>query len=193
MRRIIVVLRVVIALVGLIGLSRESLGTTAQGTTPTNLVEHPIVGAWLIMNANAPQNPSPTIFAADGTVTLADLPSIRDPDLGVVFASTGIGVWEPTGERSAHVSFVQVNSDAKGTYLGTLTLDAYPEVSEDGQTWTDPGTQVHVTVRDASNAIVMEAGGGNGADPITPPVHATRMQVGNPGFPAGEASATPAI
>ena len=111
------------------------------------------------------------------------MPTAHDPDLGVVFLSTAVGVWEPTGERSAHVTFVQVNSDANGTYLGTVTVDGYPEVSADGQSWTDAGTQVHVTVRDASNAIVMEAGGGNGAEPITAPVHAFRMKVGDPGFP----------
>ena len=182
MRRLAIVVSVV--LIGLFTNGRLVPSTTAQ-----DLAKHPIVGAWLIMNANAPQNPSPTIFAADGTVTLADLPSILDPDLGVVFASTGVGVWEPTGERSAHLTFVQVNSDAKGTYLGTLTVDGYPEVSADGQSWTDAGTQVHVTVRDAHNAIIMEAGGGNGAEPITAPVHAFRMQVGNPGFPEGTPAA----
>jgi hypothetical protein len=183
MRRIIM-LSVVLILVGLSGLSRESLGTTAQEATPTNLAEHPIVGAWLIMNANEPQTPSTAIFAADGTVTLADVPSTHDPDLGVVFLSTAIGVWEPTGERSAHVTFVQMNSDATGAYLGTLTVDGYPEVSADGQSWTDEGTQVHVTLRDASNAIVMQAGG-PGEEPVTSPVHAFRMRVGNPGFPEG--------
>jgi len=180
MRRLTVVVSVIIVLIGLFTNGRLMTGTAAQ-----DLAEHPIVGAWLIMNANPPQSPSPTIFAADGTVTLADLPSSLDPDLGVVFLSTGVGVWEPTGERSAHVTFVQVNSDANGTYLGTVTVDGYPEVSADGQSWTDEGTQVHVTVRDAHNAIIMEAGGSEGEAPITPPVHAFRMQVGNPGFPEG--------
>ncbi len=185
MRRILIVLSVVIALVGLIGGSRGHLETAAQEATPTTLANHPIVGAWLTLSANDPQNPRPTIYSADGTVMITDVPSTLDPDLGVVLLSPAIGVWEPTGERSVHATLVDVHSDTDGTYLGTLTLDVYPEVSADGQTFTDDGTRVHVTVRDASNAIVMEAGGGNGADPIMTPVHATRMHVGNPGFPEG--------
>ena len=123
------------------------------------------------------------IFSADGTFSATGVPSYVDPQRGVVFGSPAMGVWEPTGERSLHVTWVQVLSDGNGTYLGTFTLDGYPEVSADGQSWDDEGTRVHFTIRDASNAVVMEVGGGNGAEPATPPVHAIRMQVGNPGFP----------
>ena len=100
------------------------------------------------------------IFSADGTFSATGVPSYVDPQRGVVFGGSAMGVWEPTGERSIHVTWVQVLSDLNGTYLGTFTLDGYPEVSADGQTWDDEGTQVHFTIRDASNAIVMEAGGG---------------------------------
>src|SRR5215204_5505512 len=138
---------------------------TAQEATPSALASHPIVGAWMIMNPGNPPNASPAIFSADGTFSAAGAPSAIDPQRGVVLGSPVIGVWEPTGERSVHVTWVQVLSDGNGTYLGTFTLDGYPEVSADGLSWDDPGTQVHFTIRDASNAIV--------------------MQVGNPGFPEG--------
>jgi len=187
MRRIIM-LSVVIALVGLTGVGRGSLAI-AQVATPSAMASHPIVGAWMIMNPGTPPNASPAIFSADGTFSAAGAPSAIDPQRGVVLGSPVIGVWEPTGERSVHVTWVQALSDLNGTYLGTFTLDGYPEVSADGQSWDDPGTQVHFTIRDASNAIVMEAGGGNGAEPATPPVHAIRMQVGKPGLPEGTPTA----
>jgi hypothetical protein len=176
------------AVAAAVGLSHVDR-TAAQEATLTILADHPIVGAWLLMNPGDPPSPSPMIFSADGTFSATGVPSYIDPQRGVVFGSSTMGVWEPTGERSVHVTWVQVLSDGNGTYLGTFTLDGYPEVSADGQSWDDEGTQVHFTIRDASNAIVMEAGGGNGAEPATPPVHAIRMQVGNPGFPEGTPAA----
>ena len=183
MRRLAVLVSVVVVLVGLLAYRGIPAGTAAQDATPTPLAAHPIVGAWLLMNPGNPPSPSPMIFSADGTFSATGVPSYVDPQRGVVFGSSAMGVWEPTGERSIHVTWVQVLSDGNGTYLGTFTLDGYPQVRADGQSWDDEGTQVHFTIRDASNAIVMEAGGGNGAEPATPPVHAIRMRVGHPGFP----------
>ena len=136
--------------------------TTAQEATPSAIAHHPIVGAWLVMNPSDPLNARPAIFAADGTMTVAYVPSYTDPERGVVLQGTAIGVWEPTGERSVHLTYVQALSDLNGIYLGTRTRDAYPEVSDDGQSFRDDGTQVHITVRDAANTIVNEAGGGWG-------------------------------
>jgi hypothetical protein len=146
------------------------------------MANHPIVGAWLVMNPSGPLNIRPAIFAADGTLTVGYVPSHTDPDRGVVLQGTAIGVWEPTGERSVHLTYVQALSDVNGTYLGTLTRDAYPDVSDDGQSFRDDGTQVHITVRDAINTIVQEAGRGS-VEAATRQVHARRMQVGYPGFP----------
>jgi hypothetical protein len=166
---------------------------TAEEVKPSAMANHPIVGAWLVMNPSEPPNASPAIFAADGTLTVAYVPtSYLQPERGVVLQGTAIGVWEPSGERGVHLTYVQALSDLDGTYLGTFTLDAYPEVSDDGQSFLDDGTQVHFTFRDATNTIVQEAGGGGGAEAATPQVHALRMQVGNPGFPEGvPAASTP--
>jgi len=152
------------------------------------MANHPIVGAWLVMDPGDPPNTRPAIFAADGTLTVAYVPGYTDPERGVALQGTAIGVWEPTGERSVHLTFVQAISDMNGTYLGTLTRDANPEVSEDGQSFRDDGTQVHITFRDAANTIVSEAIGG-GAEAATRQVHAYRMQAGNPGFPEVTAAA----
>ena len=167
-------------LTGALAISRT---TTAQEATPSAMANHPIVGAWLVMDPSDPLNTRPAIFAADGTMTIGYVPaSYREPERGVVLQGTAIGVWEPTGERSVHLTYVQALSDLNGAYLGTLTRDAYPEVSDDGQSFRDDGTQVHITVRDAANTIVNEASGGS-VEAATRQVHAIRMQVGNPGFP----------
>jgi hypothetical protein len=166
------------ALTGALAVGRASM---AQEATPSARANHPIIGAWLVMNPSDPLNARPAIFAADGTMTVAYVPSYADPERGVVLQGPAIGVWEPTGERGVHLTYLQALSDLNGTYLGTLTRDAYPEVSDDGQSFRDDGTQVHITFRDAANTIVNEAAGG-GAEAATRQVHAIRMQVGNPGF-----------
>ncbi len=167
------------ALTGALAVSRTA---TAQEPSPSAMVNHPIVGAWLVMNPSDPLNTRPAIFAADGTMTVGYVPSYTDPERGVILQGPALGVWEPTGERGVHMTYVQALSNLNGTYLGTRTRDAYPEVSEDGQSFRDDGTQVHITVRDAANTIVQEAGGGGGAEAATRQVHALRMLVGNPGF-----------
>ncbi|MDQ3640050.1 MAG: hypothetical protein M3450_00950 [Actinomycetota bacterium] len=180
-RRSVLLAAVSGALTGALAVRRT---TTAQEATPSARANHPIIGAWLVMNPSDPLNSRPAIFAADGTLTVAYVPSYTDPERGVVLQGPAIGVWEPTGERSVHLTYVQTLSDLNGTYLGTLTRDANPEVSEDGQSFRDDGTRVHITVRDAANTIVTEASGG-GAEAATRQVHAIRMLVGNPGFPEG--------
>jgi hypothetical protein len=180
-RRSVLLAAVSGALTGALAASRP---ITAQEATPSVRANHPIVGAWLVMNPSDPLNTRPAIFAADGTMSVGYVPSYADPARGVVLQGTAIGVWEPSGERSVHLTYVQALSDLNGTYLGTLTRDAYPEVSEDGQSFRDDGTQVHITFRDAANTIVSETGGGD-AEAATRQVHALRMQVGNPGFPEG--------
>ncbi len=146
----------------------------------------------MVMSPSEPLNARPAIFAADGTLMIAYVPSYTDPERGVVLQGPAIGAWEPTGERGVHLTYVQALSDLNGTYLGTLTRDAHPEVSEDGQTFFDDGTQVQITFRDATNTIVKESGGEDIAEVATLQVHATRMQVGNPGFPeAAPVAGTP--
>lgn len=178
-RRSVLISAVSGALTGALAASRT---TTAQEATPSARANHPIVGAWLVMDPSDPLNARPAIFAADGTMMVGYVPSYTDPERGVVLQGTAIGVWEPTGERSVHLTYVQALADVNGTYLGTRTRDAYPEVSDDGQSFRDDGTQVRITVRDAANTIVNEASGG-GAEAASRQVHAIRMQVGNPGFP----------
>jgi hypothetical protein len=163
----------------------------AQGAP--DLADHPLTGTWLAMaNPPVPEDPqfaAPSLFAADGTVLLL-FPATQRGPRGPVFQSAYVGVWEPDGERRGHFTAVQSLSDGEGTFLGTVTVDGFPEVSEDGQTFVDDGSQVTVTMRDAAGAIVNQIA--PTGQPAGRPVTAMRMGVGAPGFPepAG-AAATP--
>jgi len=135
---------------------------------------------------DAPQVAAPSLFGTDGTVLLM-LPLTQVDRQGVVFNSAAVGTWEPDSDRRGHFTAVQVLSDSAGTFLGTTTIDGYPEVSEDGQTFVDDGSKVIVTIRDATGAIVnqiMPTG-----QPAGRPVTGMRMGVGVPGFP--EETSTP--
>jgi hypothetical protein len=173
------------AALGGIGAAAAALGlghldrATAQDATPTPLATHPLAGTWLAMTVGGL---SPSIFAPDGSVVLEWAVSYVDPafpDLDVVFNTPGIGTWEPLDERNAHFTVVAVLSDAKGTYLGTATVEGHPLVSPDGQTFNDLEPETRVTLRDAANQILSDQSG------IVPGVTATRMSPNSVIFPEG--------
>jgi hypothetical protein len=108
---------------------------------------------------------------------------------GAFFNAPVMGVWEPDSERRGHFTAIQLMSAADGTFLGSITIDGYPEVSADGQSFIDDGSRVMVTIRDASGAIIDQVV--PTGQPAGRPVTAVRMGVGMPGFPGGESAATP--
>jgi hypothetical protein len=179
-RRIVCVLSVVIAIMGLIGVGQGSLGAGALEATPTDLSGHPMVGTWM---AETPGGLALATFAADGSVVMALQPTQRGP-LGVSAVSTEVGTWEPVSAQGIHFTAVQILSNANGQFLGTITIDGYPVASADGQTLLDTGTPGSVTIRDAAHQVVQVV-----TNP--PPVTGVRMAVGAPGFPE-ETTATPA-
>ena len=147
------------------------------------MANHPIVGAWMVTTP-ASGRPWPCFFA-DG-INIQGLPATQAGPLGVTFVGPQIGTWEPIDERSVHFTGVQLHSDANGTLVGTVTIDGYPTVSEDGQTLLDDNPESGPTIRDAAGTIVDVLRGG-------PPVTGVRMGVGSPGFPeASPAAGTPA-
>jgi hypothetical protein len=113
---------------------------------------YPIVGAWLSI---APPPPGPSIFAADGTVSIAFAPNYVDPTLGLLFQGSMLGSWEPSSERGIRFTAIQALTDPEGRFVGTLTLEGHPVVSEDGQTFTDTA-EARGIVRDATNTIVSD-------------------------------------
>jgi hypothetical protein len=170
------------AAVAALGLSSRVGYAAAQETSPDTLANHPIVGVW---NVSTPSGPSLAIFFADGS-NIQRLPATQAGPQGVTFVGPQVGAWEPTGPRSIHFTGVQLHSDANGVFTGTVTIDGYPEVSEDGQTLVDDQSQVPITIRDAAGVIVQEVPGAG-----APPVTGIRMGVGAPGFPQNPGAATP--
>jgi len=169
---------------GGLGLAMTVRGASAQDATAEAMADHPIVGVW---NAMTPGGPSLATFLADGSATFANPSTAADPARGVVYQSASVGTWEPTGPRGVHFTASLVITDANGVHLGYETNDAYPVVSEDGQTLLDDQSQGKVTIRDAAGATVQEF-----ATAGAPPVTGIRMGVGAPGFPAvTSTSATP--
>ena len=101
MRRFVISLSIIVVLLfGLV--AAMGGGATAEEATPDttammSMATHPLVGAW--QWSNNPGDPMASftyaIFHDDGTYTE------YDPNIGV-----GIGVWRPTGERTADLTIV---------------------------------------------------------------------------------------
>jgi hypothetical protein len=87
---------VVLLLSSVVILSRPS--TSAQEVTPSGMAAHPVVGLWRFTNEVGDATfPSLGIFHADGTY-VEDYPDE---------SSFSLGLWRPTGERSAEVTVYQ--------------------------------------------------------------------------------------
>jgi hypothetical protein len=162
----------------------------ARAAQTMSTADHPLTGMWLAManpaRAEDPKFPAPSLFAADGTVILGFVPAEIGMDANVQFPGSPMGVWEPYDERTGHFTAVQAIADMTGKLVGSVTIDGHPHVSEDGATFVDDGSLVTVTIRDAAGAVVVVVPPGTPGRPIT----ATKMLVGNAGFP-GEDDATP--
>ena len=179
MRRLLTLLGVLVVFVG----SSLAVGPVlaAASVAPDDLSQHPLVGTWLAMaNPPRPGDPlvaAPAVFTADGTVSLV-FPLSQIGLAGIEFTTAGVGTWEAVDHRQGHFTAIEVISDANGVFTGTVTIDGFPTVSEDGQTFLDDGSQAVITIRDASGKVLNVIGDN---EPVQP-VAATRMGVGQPGF-----------
>ncbi len=166
-------MKLIPALAVLGGLLTGGLISTAaaQDTSPA---DHPVVGAWIV---STPSGPAIEAFHADGTYTAA-FPVSGVPPSGLTYQSTQIGVWEPTGPQTAHLSVLFLYSGTDGAFTGSFTYDGSQTVSEDGSSIIadDGGT---ATVRDANGEVVMVLPADHGV------VVGSRMRVGSPGYPVG--------
>ena len=156
----------------LAGIAREAAAQDAA----TEMAAHPIVGNWMV---TTPAGPAMAVFLADGT-NIQGLPVTQAGPDGVVFVSTQVGSWEPVSERGVHFTGVQLHSDANGTLIGTVEIDAYPVVSEDGQTLLDDDPRSGPLIRDAAGNIMANLRGADG-----PKATGVRMGVWASGLPTG--------
>ena len=139
------------------------------------MATHPIVGNWMV---TTPAGPAMAVFLADGT-NIQGLPATQAGPNGVIFVSTQVCLWEPVSERGIHFTGVQLHSDADGNLVGTVEIDAYPVVSEDGQTLLDDDPRSAAPTRDAAGNEIANLRGTGG-----PPATGVRMGVGASGLPA---------
>jgi hypothetical protein len=149
-----VLIRLAALLLCIFAISTASI--SAQGS---DLAGHPLVGSWVLDSDVAdPENPdSMVVFTSDGVFLETD------PD-----GTTGVGVWESTGDTTGQVTFWYVSMD------GVLVVRAGIEVSADGMIFTADYTVEFV---DPAGESMGEYGPGQ--------AEATRAEVEPMGTPAG--------
>ncbi len=153
MRRSLVMFLSVVVLLGTL-----VVGGGALAAQDTDFTDNPFVGSWIVdSDPENPQNPPElTVLTPSGSVidTSAD-------------GTTGVGMWEPTGDTTANVTFTVVFDD--GTQV---MIRAAVELAPDGQSFTGNYT----------NEFFDPSGEGSGEiGPGT--VEGTRMVVEGPGTP----------
>ena len=154
MRRALMLLLSAVVLLGTVLIGGETFATAQD----TEFADHPLVGSWIVdTDPEDPENPLElaTIFS-DGAALLSSADG-----------TTGHGVWEPTGDDTASLTFLLVFED--GT---RLTIRASVEMAADGQSFTSPYTNEFF---DPSGQSSGEIGPGT--------AEGTRVEVEAPGTP----------
>ncbi len=112
--------------------------TLAQEATPGAGI-HPVVGSWrvnLTITGTMDQVAVLDTFGADGTLIASVKPVSPAPPgapFGQIFASLMHGSWTAAGPGQVAFTVVRLQTDEKGTYLGTVTVRAVLDESSDGQ------------------------------------------------------------
>ena len=117
------------------GLNRVNPVRAQEGGSA--MAAHPLVGVWQVTNdpaepnSSEPAEPSYYVFHADGTALTS-----------TAVAGVGVGVWRPTGERTADRSVWYVDLDPDPNHLerGAATGSTSVTVAESGTTFTETGT-----------------------------------------------------
>jgi hypothetical protein len=100
-----------------------------QEATPDTRVSHPIVGVWMVA---APTGPALAVFSADGA-NIQGVPAAQAGPQGVTFTGAQIGTCEPVDERRIHFTGVQLLAGDNSAFVGSVTIDGHPRVSDDGR------------------------------------------------------------
>ena len=92
-----------------------------------------LVGSWWMTFIEEEGPPTRALFTlgADGTLITSEHPVVTPPGApGVIFTSSGHGVWNPIDSTEANFTYIGLGSDGKGklfaivTFSGSLTLDS---------------------------------------------------------------------
>jgi len=130
------------------------------------------VGAWIVEPTIAGQAaPAFTTFMADGTIFTSNrpvqpaVPGLTD---GPIAQSLGHGAWVATGERTAAITFMFIQTDLAGTYVGTRTITGSLEMDASGTSWS--GTFGFTTADAAGVEILTGEGTVRATRIVTAPV-----------------------
>jgi hypothetical protein len=69
----------------------------------------------------------------------------------MVFNSDAVGSWVSTGPRTSTITYVRLNADPQGNYLGTTTIRSNQLLNEDGQSFT---AQADLITRDPGGMVI---------------------------------------
>ncbi|MFN8590145.1 MAG: hypothetical protein U0031_01705 [Thermomicrobiales bacterium] len=132
----------------------------AKESTPTVAGQHPLVGAWMLDGdvADPANPPEVVVFTADGLYIGAD-----------AFGGNTLGVWAPTGPRTAAITlaFPAIGSD--GAPAGLVQVRGTVEVAADGQSFTAPYT-LEIKPYDGSRSGEYGPGGATGTRMLIEPM-----------------------
>ena len=138
-------------------LARQNGGGTAESS---------FVGSWKVEVSIPGQGGYSGLatYMADGT-TIHSRTLAQAAQRGtVMLISPAHGVWQASGERESRITFVGLNADDHGTFLGSATISGTQRLSADGQSYTG---EYLVTVMDPSGAVVAAIPGTATAERIT--------------------------
>jgi hypothetical protein len=126
MSRLVALVSVLILSIGtLTALAAHSV--VAQGDAPPFLIEHPLVGAWMLDpdRRDLGNLSQLVVVSADGTYHSTDAAG-RDM----------VGTWQATGPRTATNTLVAFAPGEGGTFGDTVKVRGAVEVAADGQSFT---------------------------------------------------------
>ncbi len=143
-------------------LAAGSVAGRASAQESADLATHPLVGVWRVFTEPPDLLFGLAVYHPDGTMTFSTSTPYPSPDAPdtVNFQMPALGVWEATGERSAAMTGIHMESDEHGVYLGTLTFYATVEVNDSGDEYAlegaaeiaDPAGAVTATFPTATHA-----------------------------------------